>query len=45
MKTKRQQIIESLSTKMNKMDMYVINLMNDEQLMSYYEKMTKTVSV
>ena len=45
MKTKRQQIIESLSTKMNKMDIYVINLMNDEQLMSYYEKMTKTVSV
>lgn len=45
MKTKRQQIIESLSTKMNKMDMYVINLMNDEQLMSYYEKMTMTVSV
>lgn len=45
MKTKRQQIIESLSTKMNKMDMYVINLMNDEQLMSYYKKMTKTVSV
>lgn len=45
MKTKRQQIIESLSTKMNKMDMYVINLMNDEQLMSYNEKMTKTVSV
>jgi hypothetical protein len=45
MKTKRQQIIESLSTKMNKMDMYVINLMNDEQLMSYYEKMTKIVSV
>lgn len=45
MKTKRQQIIESLSTKMSKMDMYVINLMNDEQLMSYYEKITKTVNV
>lgn len=45
MKTNRQQIIESLSTKMNKMDMYVISLMNDEQLTSYYEKMTKTVSV
>lgn len=45
MKTKRQQIIESLSTKMNKMDIYVINFMNDEQLMSYNEKMTKTVSV
>lgn len=45
MKTKRQQILTILSKTMNKMDMYVIGLMSDEQLSVYYEKMSKTVNV